>query len=72
MLKIIRIAGLTALISYMTIILFTWITANLHGYVYFSAGEPNLFIKYFEWILGLLRIITAAYYLQKEAVEKFP
>ena len=64
--KLFRILGLLALISYMIVILFTWIFANMEGYVYFSAGEPVLSIKYIEWMLGLLGIFVAAYYLHKE------
>lgn len=64
--KNIRILGLMVLISYMMVILFTWIFANIEGYVYFSAGEPVLSIKYLEWILGLLGIFVAANYLKKE------
>lgn len=61
----IRILGFTAFISYMIIILFTWISANLEGYMYFSAGEPVLSINYPEWILGFTGIIVAADYLQR-------
>ena len=51
----IRILGLMSLISYLIVVLYTWMFSNLNGYTYFSAGEPNLFIKYTEWILGVLR-----------------
>ena len=64
--KIFRILGLMALISYMIVILFTWIFANIEGYVYFSAGEPVSSIKYIEWVLGFLGIYVATYYLHKE------
>jgi len=64
--KILRILGLMALISYMIVILFTWIYANIEGYVYFSAGEPVLSIKYPEWILGFLGIFVATDYLHRE------
>ena len=64
--KILRILGLMALISYMIVILFTWIYANMEGFVYFSAGEPVLSIKYPEWILGFLGIFVATDYLHKE------
>lgn len=64
-----RILGLMALISYMIVILFTWVFANIEGYVYFSAGEPVLSIKYLEWVLGLLGIFVAVNYLQKELNE---
>jgi hypothetical protein len=67
--KIIRIVGLMALISYMMVIIFTWMFANIEGYVYFSAGEPVLSIKYLEWILGLVGIFVAVNYLQKELNE---
>jgi hypothetical protein len=67
--KNIRILGLMALISYMIVILFTWVFANIDGYVYFSAGEPVLSIKYLEWVLGLLGIFVAVSYLQKELNE---
>lgn len=67
--KNIRILGLMALISYMIVILFTWAFANIEGYVYFSAGEPVLLIKYLEWVLGLLGIFVAVNYLKKELNE---
>jgi hypothetical protein len=43
--------------------------ANIEGYVYFSAGEPVLSIKYLEWILGSVGIFVAVNYLQKELNE---
>lgn len=55
-----------ALLSYMTVILFIWIYANLGGYVYFSAGEPQLIIKYSEWALGFTGIFVALDYLRRE------
>lgn len=58
-----------ALISYMIVILFTWVFANIEGYEYFSAGEPVLSIKYLEWMLGLLGIFVAVSYLKKELNE---
>ncbi len=64
--RITRILGLMGIISYMIVILFTWISANASGYVYFSAGEPVLSIKYPEWVLGFIGIFTAAYYLSRE------
>jgi len=67
--KNIRILGLMALISYMIVILFTWIYANFNGYVYFMAGEPNIVIKYTEWVLGFAGIIVAADFLRKEMNE---
>lgn len=64
--KILRIIGLMALISYMIVILFTWMYANMEGFMYFSAGEPVLSIKYPEWILGFLGIFVATDYLHRE------
>ena len=58
-----------SLISYMIVILFTWVYANIEGNVYFSAGEPVMSIKYIEWMLGILGIFVAANYLQKELNE---
>lgn len=66
MIKLVRILGLMALISYMIVILFTWIYANFKGFVYFSAGEPILLIKYPEWMLGFIGILVAIDYLYRE------
>lgn len=65
----IRIIGLMALLSYMIVILCTWIYANLRGFIYFSAGEPDLFIKYSEWVLGIIGIIVAVDYLVRVYAE---
>ncbi len=64
--KIMRILGMMSVISYMVVILSTWISANLDGYIYFSAGEPELLIKYPEWALGAVGIFVAFDYLRKE------
>ncbi|HEY9204726.1 MAG TPA: hypothetical protein VIO58_02300 [Candidatus Methanoperedens sp.] len=66
LIKIVRILGLMSVISYMVVILFTWISANLEGYIYFSAGEPESLIKYPEWALGAIGIFAAFDYLRKE------
>ncbi|MDD5615776.1 MAG: hypothetical protein PHH85_06190 [Candidatus Methanoperedens sp.] len=63
---LLRILGLMAVLSYMIVILLTWIYANHQGYVYFSAGEPISFIKYPEWVLGFLGIFATASVLRKE------
>ncbi len=68
-LKNFRILGLMAIISYMIVILFVWIYANIDGYVYFLAGEPNLAIKYTEWLLGFAGIFVAIDLLRKELDE---
>lgn len=64
--RFVRILGLMTLISYMVVILFIWIYANSVGYVYFSAGEPELLIKYPEWVLGFIGILVAVDFLKKE------
>jgi hypothetical protein len=63
---LLRILGLMAVLSYMIVILFTWIYANHQGYVYFSAGEPITLIKYPEWVLGFLGILVTASVLRRE------
>lgn len=63
---LIRILGLMSVLSYMIVILFTWIYANYQGYVYFSAGEPISLIKYPEWVLGFLGILATASVLRRE------
>lgn len=68
--KNIQIIGFMSLISYMINIFCSWITANMHGFIYFSAGEPNLFIKYLEWVLGVLGIIVAIERLHKECNDR--
>ena len=69
-LKMIRILGLIALISYIGVILAIWINANLGGYVYFSAGEPMLIIKYAEWGLGFIGLSVATSFLCRELRDK--
>ena len=63
---LLRILGLMAVLSYMFVILFTWMYANHQGYVYFSAGEPETLIKYPEWVLGILGILATASVLRRE------
>jgi hypothetical protein len=69
-LKMTRILGLIALISYIGVILAIWINANLGGYVYFSAGEPMLIIKYAEWGLGFIGLSVATNFLCRELRDK--
>lgn len=69
-LKMIRVIGLMYSISYMIVITFTWIFANSKGYTYFSAGEPILAIKYFEWIFAFVSICTCSNSLKKEIDKK--
>ena len=65
-LRMLNILGLMAVLSYMIVILFTWMYANHLGYVYFSAGEPVSLIKYPEWALGILGIIATSSILRRE------
>lgn len=69
-LGILRIIGLISVISYMTAILFIWISANFMGFVYFSAGEPVSLIKYPEWILGFIGLVVSIDYLRMELIRK--
>lgn len=62
----IKIFGLMAIISFMIVVLSTWIYANLNGNVYFLAGEPILIIKYIEWGMGIVGIYVAIGYLIDE------
>ncbi len=64
--RLLKILGLISVLSYMIVILFTWMYANHMGYVYFSAGEPVSFIKYPEWILGIIGILAIASDLRNE------
>ncbi len=64
--KHIKIAGLMAAISYLIVILYTWISANFLGYEYFSAGETHKIIKYIEWLIGVNSIIVLGVYLRNE------
>ncbi|MCG2737540.1 MAG: hypothetical protein L6282_14245, partial [Candidatus Methanoperedenaceae archaeon] len=66
LLRLLKILGLMAVLSYMIVILFTWMYANHQGYVYFSAGEPVSLIKYPEWALGILGILVTASVLRRE------
>jgi len=50
----------------MIVILSTWMYWNSQGITYFSAGEPILSIKYFEWILGIIGILVIPYYIKQE------
>ncbi len=54
----IRLLGNIAVLSYMVIILSTWIYTNLTGNVYFSAGEDIRVLAYAEWVLGFIGIGT--------------
>ncbi len=68
--KHIKITGLIAAISYLIVILCTWIAANYLGSTYFTAGEPHLIIKYIEWAIGANSIIVLCVYLKNELSAK--
>ena len=68
--KKIRILGLMTTLSYLMCILYTWILAELNGFVYFSAGEPNPYIRYPELGLGLLAIGVVILVLKRELDEE--
>ena len=57
--------SLMVAISYLICILYTWISAELNGYTYFSAGEPNVWIRNVEWLVGIFAIIYLTYELFK-------
>ena len=69
-LRLFKILGLISVLSYMIVILFTWMYANHMGYVYFSAGEPVSLIKYPEWIMGIIGIFAIASDLRNEMNAK--
>lgn len=61
-----RVFGLLSLFSWVVVIMGLWIYANLHGYTYFSGGEPLWYVKWFEWFAGAVGIVTAVDYLWAE------
>lgn len=66
LMKLGRVLGLVTVISYTAVILFIWAYANIQGYVYFSAGESILSIKYLEWVFGIIGIFVVIDCLRKE------
>lgn len=67
--KVSRVLGLIAVLSYMIVILGFWIISSFMGYERFSIQEPVLIIKYTEWALGTLGVIVLISVLKKEALE---
>lgn len=51
-----RIFGFMVALSSLIVILGIWISSELHGVVYFSAGEPNRAILYTEWTFIIISI----------------
>lgn len=66
LLKLLRLAGITTVIGYMVIILYTWMLASHQGYTYFMAGEPVAVIRYAEWILGIIGVSVMVDVYRKE------
>lgn len=64
-----RIWGLMAVMSYLIVILATWMYANYTGHIYFMAGEPNIIIKYVEWVLAGVGMYALVDILRKELNE---
>lgn len=60
------IFGLMIALSYMICVLYTWISAVMQGYAYFSAGEPNIYIRNIEWIGGIYTIFILVYLIKRE------
>ncbi len=56
----ITLLGLMFALSFMVVIIGTWISAEIQGFTYFSAGEPNTIIRIFEWIGGFIAILIVS------------
>lgn len=61
-----KIVGLMAIVGYMSVIIGVWMYADLSGYTYFRGGEPLWYVKWFEWFMGAVGILTAVHYLKLE------
>lgn len=66
----IRIFGFMVALSYIIVILYTWISAEYSGHVYFLAGEPKKAILYTEWIFGLIAVAVIGIEFKKSLDEK--
>lgn len=55
--KMINFVGTIIGLGFTITFLFLWIIRNLQGYEIVTFTEPNLTIKYIEWIVGLVGII---------------
>ncbi len=55
--KYINIFSIVFALGYLMTFLGIWIyQTGFQSYTYISVGEPNLLIKYFEWIIGLIAL----------------
>lgn len=63
--NIIWLIGLISLVSFNIVILVTWVSSVLSGYTYFSAGEPNIFIRNIEWGILFFGIIVGIFMIYK-------
>ncbi len=53
-----KLAGIIFALGYLITILAIWIyQTGFQSYTWISLGEPNLYIKYFEWVLGIIAIV---------------
>ena len=65
--RLLKILGLISILGYMIVFLSIWIYhTEINNYIYIQVGEPNLFIKYSEWIFGLLGITVMIPIIKKE------
>ena len=67
----IRIFGFLVALSYLIVILASWMFSEFYnGDVYFRAGEPNRFILYSEWLFGIISIAILSIEVKRIADEK--
>ena len=66
----IRIFGFMVVLSYLIVILYVWMNAELNGHIYFLAGEPNRAILYIEWIMGAIAISIIANELHRDIKDE--
>jgi len=56
--SILKLSGIIFALGYLMVFLGLWIyQTGFQSYIYIVVGEPNLFIKYGEWILGIIAIL---------------
>ncbi len=68
---IIKILGLASSMSFIVVILYTWMLAETNGYTYFTAGEPHDIIRNVEWFLGMLGL-SMLIVVTKEEIDAKP
>lgn len=60
-----KIFGFMIALSFLIVLLYSWMRTEYIGDTYFRAGEPNRLILYTEWILGLLSITVISIEMKK-------